>query len=379
MNLYFYNNWKTAKILDAIVRAAVVITGAAIAEQALEAFLAPQVVYAEESHQQRLSRQVKLGHQPKFDLKIRASLDLQKDFGNPALAHQTLDHLFSKIKNMIKPRSRYNKEEAIEVLKAMGRVLKKEGNFEYRKNNLLIEGLKKQNNGKRFIDCDDYSFIYLAAGEYLGLSLEPVYVPKHVFLRCRLNDSTRFYWEPTIAAEKDIGFYRDWLNIPEESDYPKILNEKEFEAVQFCNLGVAWYEKGDYEKAIEYSKRAIRLNPNYAAAFNNLGVAYAKQGKFDLALGCYNKATNIDPNYATAFNNLGVAFYRLGSLQKAVEYFEKAIEADPKYDRACSYKVVVLMKKGERNKAFEFLNKRHELKSKTLSPSRINQPSPIKH
>ena len=254
----------------------------------------------------------------------------------------------------------------------MGGVLKEEGNFEYRENKLLIEGLKRQKNGKRFIDCDDYSFIYLAAGERLGLPLEPVYAPKHVFLMCRLNDSTRFYWEPTIAAEKDAGFYKDWLNIPEGSSYPKILSEKEFEAIQFCNLGVAWYEKGDYEKAVEYTEKAIRLSPNYAAAFNNLGVAHAKQGSFDLAMEYYKKATIIDPYYATAFSNTGVAFYKLSYLQKAVEYFDKAIEADPKYDRAYDYKIVTLMKKGERNKAFKFSNKIRRLKQKTFSHSKIN-------
>ena len=366
MNRDFYNNWKIARILDAIVRISVVFTGVAIAEQALEVFLTPQVVYAEESHQQILPEQVNAGHQHKYEIKIRESLDLQKDFGNPASSFQTLDHLLGKIEKKIKPRSKYNKREAIKALKVISCVLKEEGNFEYRRNKLLIEGLKRQKNGKRFIDCDDYSSIYLVAGERLGLPLELVYAPKHVFLMCRLNDSTHFYWEPTIATEKDVGFYKDWLNIPEESDYPKILSEKEFEALQFCNLGVAWYEKGDYGKSIEYSKEAIRLNPNSAVAFNNLGVAYAKQGQSDKAMECYKRATSINPNYATAFSNTGVAFYRLGYFEKAVEYFEKAIEADPKYDRAYGYKVAVLMKKGERNKAFRFLNKIHELKQAKL-------------
>lgn len=369
INLSFFSSWKMARILAAFLRIAVILVGAVIAGLAIEALLMPQVVYAEESHQQKLLKPLQAGHRCKYDTKIRKSLDLQKDFGDPVSAHKTLDRLFIKIKDRIRPKSKYNKEEAIEVLKVMSSVLKSEGCFEYRRNILLIDGLKKENNGKRFIDCDDYSFIYLAASEYLGLSLDPVYVPKHVFLICRLNDSNHFYWEPTIGAEKDVGYYRDWLNIPENSSYPKVLSEKEFEALQFCNLGVAWYEKGEYKKAIEYFKKALRLNPNFAVALNNLGAAYAKQGKFNMALGCYKKATNLDSSYATAFNNSGVAFYKMSYLEKAVEFFEKAIEADPKYDRAYDYKVIVLIKKGECGKALEFLNKMHEIKSKTQSPS----------
>ncbi len=333
-------------------------------------FLSPQAVYAEDSQQPKLVKQLKPAHKNRYNVKVRESLESQKEFGNPALALQTLDHLSGKIEMKIRPRTKYNKEEAIEALRVIDDVLKEDGKFEYRKNKLLIEGLKKQKNGKRFIDCDDYSSIYIFAGERLGLSLEPVYVPKHVFLKCILDDYTSFYWEPTIAAEKDAGFYKDWLNIPDESSYPKILNEKEFEAIHFCNLGTAWYEKGDYAKVIEYSERAIKLDPKYAAAFNNLGVAHAKQGNLDVAMECYKKATSINPNYAAAFSNIGVAFYRLGYLKEAVEYFEKGIELDPKYDRAYDNKVAVLIEKGEHNRALKFASKIPDLRQKNAHRSR---------
>jgi tetratricopeptide (TPR) repeat protein len=369
-NLSFYNNRKfrklrkTAVILHAIVKATAVVIGAVIAELAIAVFLSPQPVRADVSHQQKVVKQLRAGNQNRYEVKVRESLESQKEFGNTASALQTLDHLFGKIEMKVRPRAKYNKEEAIEALKVIDGVLKEEGKFEYRKNNLLIEGLEIQKDGKRFIDCDDYSSIYLFAGERLGLSLEPVYVPRHVFLRCRIDDYSSFYWEPTIAAEKDAGFYKDLLNIPDENSYPKILNEKEFEAIHFCNLGVAWYEKGDYAKVIEYSERAIRLNPKYAVAFNNLGVAYAKQGNLDVAMECYKRATSINPKYAAAFSNIGVTFYRLGYFEKAVEYFEKAIELDPRFDRAYNNKVIVLMKNGEHNRALNFANKIHDLKQR---------------
>ncbi len=366
-NLRFNNSRKrkkTARILHAAVIASALVFGVVIAGLVIAAFLSSQPAHAEESHQQKLVKQLKPGAQNRYNLTVRESLHSQKEFGNPASALQTLDHLYGKIEMKIRPKTKYNKEEAIEALRAIDGVLKEEGKFEYRKNNILIEGLKKQKNGKRFIDCDDYSSIYIFAGERLGLSLEPVYVPKHVFLRCIIDDYTSFYWEPTIAAEKDAGFYKDWLNMPDESIYPKILNEKEFEAIHFCNLGTAWYEKGDYAKVIEYSEIAIKLDPHYAAAFNNLGAAHAKQGNLDVAIECYKKAISINPNYAAAFSNIGVAFYKRGYLNEAVEYFEKAIEVDPEYDKAYSNKVVVLKVKGEHRRALSFVNKIHDLKQK---------------
>ncbi len=354
-NINFYINRKNAEAWNATSSVFTATIGVAIAVLGLHIFFMPQVVLAEASSQQRPAGQSQIRRQNKYEIKIRESLGFQKDFGNPAAALRTLDRLCGKIKRKIKPKSKYNKKEAVKALKIISSVLKKEGHFEYRKNILLIEGLHKQKSGRRFIDCDDYSSLCLIAGEHLGLSLEPVYAPGHVFLLCRLDDRTHFYWEPYMAEEKDVGYYRKWLNIPEGCGYPRVLNVNEFEAIQFCNLGVAWYKNGDYTRAIKHLKRALLLNPSYAVALNNIGAAYAKQGKFGVAVECYKKAIDINFNYAAAFNNMGIAFYKLGSLQDSVGYFEKAIEIDPEYERAYDHKMIALMKRGEYKKAFEFV------------------------
>ena len=361
-NSNFYISRKNTGALNSTSSVFTATIGLAVAVVGMYFFLVPQAVYAEDGGQKRPSGQSHIKRQNKYEVKIRESLGFQKDFGNPATALRTLDRLCSRIKRKIKPKSTYNKKEAVKALRKISGVLKKEGHFEFRKNILLIEGLQKRENGKRFIDCDDYSSLYLLAGEHLGLSLEPVYAPGHVFLLCRLDDRTHFYWEPSIAAERDISYYRRWLNIPEGSGYPKVLNASEFEALHLCNLGVAWYKNGDYTMAIKHLKKALSLNPSYAVALNNLGAAYAKQGKWGLAVEYYKKAIDIHFNYATAFNNMGVAFFRLGSYQDSVGYFEKAIEVDPEYEKAYGHKIVALMKRGKYEEAFEFLKEIKKLR-----------------
>jgi tetratricopeptide (TPR) repeat protein len=356
------NSWKGEKSIEAIANASVIVIGVFIAFLTAGTFFMPQAAYGGENEQTGLAKQAAFVPKHRYDIQIHEFLDLQKDFGNLASAHQTLDLLFARIKKETKPRAKYNKEQAIKALKVIGQVLKEEGNFEYRKNNILIEGLKKQKNGRRFIDCDDYSSLYLLAGEGLGLSLKPVYASNHIFLVCNLDDVHHFYWEPTIGEERDVSFYRRLFNLPEDCGYPKILGEKEFEAVQFCNLGVAWYERGDYEKAVEFSQKAIRLNPGYAAPLNNLGVAYAKQGKFTVALECYEKATCLEPHYATAFYNIGVTFYKLGDQDKAVEYFKKAFVQDPKHMSAYHHETLALMENNENDGALDLLDKTHKIK-----------------
>ena len=50
-------------------------------------------------------------------------------------------------------------------------------------------------------------------------------------------------------------------------------------AIAYTNRGTAYYEKGDYDRAIADSTKAIALDPNYAIAYNNRGNAYSRKGE----------------------------------------------------------------------------------------------------
>jgi tetratricopeptide (TPR) repeat protein len=52
-------------------------------------------------------------------------------------------------------------------------------------------------------------------------------------------------------------------------------------AVDYYNRGLAYRNKGDYDRAIADYNQAIRLDPKYAAAYNNRGRAYADKGDHD--------------------------------------------------------------------------------------------------
>jgi len=278
------------KTINSIVEACVVLTLALLALLIFATFLSSHPINPEETSQKKLNFSTNENQPNVYDLNIRASLQRQKDFGDPDSAYRTLEQMFSKLKKEIQPKPKYNKQEALKILNTIGSILKEYGHFECKSNRLLIEELNKEKNGKKFLDCDDYSSIYLAAAEQLGLPLEPVYFPAHVFLRCELSDSRNFYWEPTIAAETNMSYYKKRMNIPENSYYPKILNEKQFEAIKLCDLGTAWFKKEDYQRAIGYFQKALESNSEFAPALNNLGAAHAKQGNYGKALECYREA-----------------------------------------------------------------------------------------
>ncbi len=100
----------------------------------------------------------------------------------------------------------------------------------------------------------------------------------------------------------------------------------------YHNLGDKYYFKGEYDKAISYFNKSLKINPKNPKTYNNLGVIYQDHKKqYWKAVENYKKAIQIDPKFDLAFNNLGYSFQWLGDLNKAEENYKKALSLNPKY------------------------------------------------
>ncbi|RZB33444.1 MAG: hypothetical protein SRB2_03997 [Desulfobacteraceae bacterium Eth-SRB2] len=114
------------------------------------------------------------------------------------------------------------------------------------------------------------------------------------------------------------------------------------------HLGIAEYEKGNYQEAIEYYNKGIEVKPGDSCLYNNLGLAYYALRKYDEAISEYSKAIELKPDFADAYFNRGQACWRKGGynktefLDKAVSDFNKVIESNPDdmeayYNRGLAY------------------------------------------
>ena len=107
-------------------------------------------------------------------------------------------------------------------------------------------------------------------------------------------------------------------------------------AIPLFALGYILADQHKTEEAIAEYRKAIEIDPRYAAAHNNLGIGLRVQGKTEEAIAEYRKAIDLDPRYAAAHYNLGNALGVQGKTEEAIAEYRKAIDLDPR-DAAAHY------------------------------------------
>jgi tetratricopeptide (TPR) repeat protein len=74
---------------------------------------------------------------------------------------------------------------------------------------------------------------------------------------------------------------------------------------------------------------APRIDPGYAAAYVGRGAAYYENGDYNRAIADYTAALRIKPDYAAAYYNRGYVYYYNGDYNRAVADFTAALRIDP--------------------------------------------------
>ena len=153
---------------------------------------------------------------------------------------------------------------------------------------------------------------------------------------------------------------------PEPDPIPLIVAETPKDAEGYYELGVIYYESGEYDKAIENFDKAINRKRTYADAYYNLSLSYigralayldkdsTTEGEADLdqAIEKYNTALNQEPQLAAIgdskfdamFTKRNLTDMETGMLERAIAYFTKAIAHDstnakPHYNRGKFYQM----------------------------------------
>jgi len=133
--------------------------------------------------------------------------------------------------------------------------------------------------------------------------------------------------------------------------YHKALRLQPDFAEARSHLGWALYQQGEHDRAIEMFHQAIQQAPTLASAHNNLGWAFHEQGRHAEAVAAFNEALRHKPDFALARNNLGLALSALGRIESAVEQYRQAVHIQPSFADAHYNLGVALAQLGRNDEA----------------------------
>ncbi len=93
-------------------------------------------------------------------------------------------------------------------------------------------------------------------------------------------------------------------------------------------LGYLYILKMDYEKAEEYTLRAIEDTPEHAPAWDNMGQIYYNKGDMAKAKEYFTKALEYKDNMADSLYYMGLIAKYEGNKQMSIDYFTKASQCN---------------------------------------------------
>lgn len=156
----------------------------------------------------------------------------------------------------------------------------------------------------------------------------------------RADAAERFFRE---AVEANGSYAEAWSGLADVfesrndleqaiANYQKALTLKSDLLYTLLNAGRCADKLNQQQKAEEWYRQGLQLDPQSPDAANGLGLALAKQGRAGDARRYFEQAITLRHDYSAAINNLGVLYLQEGKVNDAIAAFEYGIREAPDTD-----------------------------------------------
>ncbi|MEZ6189038.1 MAG: protein kinase [Planctomycetota bacterium] len=133
-----------------------------------------------------------------------------------------------------------------------------------------------------------------------------------------------------------------------------VLKQAPRQPLALLKLATIHYEHlGDPARALEYSRRAIRVDEADWKAWNLHGAINAALGDAGQARAAFQRVLALQPNEAMAHNNLGFLEQRAGNVDQALEHYDRALELRPTLALARCNRAVLRFERGDAEGALQ--------------------------
>jgi tetratricopeptide (TPR) repeat protein len=132
------------------------------------------------------------------------------------------------------------------------------------------------------------------------------------------------------------------------------LNPNDKEALNIKGIALSGMNfTNSNNESINYSDKAINIDPLYFWAWDTRGLALNNLGRYEEAIQAYNRAIELNNHYAYIFINKGIAQYNLKECNESIQAYEQAIKLEPLNPDARYNKGLTLLRQNKSNEANE--------------------------
>jgi tetratricopeptide (TPR) repeat protein len=141
------------------------------------------------------------------------------------------------------------------------------------------------------------------------------------------------------SAYYNLGEYRKAIEYFEQHlEISREINNRLGEGNSLSGLGTVYNSLGEYRKAIEYHEQSLEIYREIGfrleegASLGNMGMAYSNLGEYRKAIEYYEQHLEISREFGYRLGEgnslicLGSAYSDLGEYRKAIEYYEQALK-----------------------------------------------------
>lgn len=105
-------------------------------------------------------------------------------------------------------------------------------------------------------------------------------------------------------------------------------------AIKKHNEGVIYYDKRQYNNAIDCFLEAVKIDPNFIYSYYNLGVLYEYYGQTEKAIAAYKNIIKLDAYNADAAYKVAQLSYKQRNYKVAISYLNLIQKNSSKYQLA---------------------------------------------
>jgi cytochrome c-type biogenesis protein CcmH/NrfG len=98
--------------------------------------------------------------------------------------------------------------------------------------------------------------------------------------------------------------------------------------------GLWLIHQGEYAPAVEFLKRALEVDPNFAVALNVMGYDLAAMHRYDKAIPYLKRYAELEPNEPNPHDSLGEILQKAGRLEESLAEYREALRLEPNFPTA---------------------------------------------